>query len=495
MGLQFHPLANLFPLIEGAAFDELVADVRANGVRERIVILDGKVLDGRNRYRAALAAGLIAEWMGLDTLPKPSAKNLTSFGWRQFDHRADGEPLAWVLSKNLHRRHLSDSQRALIAADIARLPAGRPVEWHREPADNPASLPDLSPVERPAPTQAEAAGLLGVSERSVRTARAVTETGAPELVDAVRRGDVAVSAAAEVAKLPVSEQLAILRSADPRAFARVAREKRDEAGAARALQATRKEPDDSLDYFPTPPWATRALLEAAPAIVLHGARVWEPACGEGHIAGVLQEYGALVLSTDVFDYSVDGRSPPGWDRPVDFLGAISDAAKADWIITNPPFGDKLLPFMLKALDRARDGVAMFVRAQSLETVERYTQLYAVRPPTAVMQFVERVPLHKGRWEPEGDTLTMYCWLLWQRGWLAGKPPGLETAYRWIPPGRREALSRPDDVDRFTAHPVLPFAGAVAPPKPHPTEPPAEPLPAFLGLAPFDFADFPEERLP
>jgi len=341
------------------------------------------------------------------------------------------------------------------------------------------------------------ASVTGVSERAVQRDAERGKKIADEALDLIRGTPLDKgSYLDEIKKLPVSEQLAIVRRdvawQEQRAQAPAAK---PEINGARALQATRKEPDDSLDYFPTPPWATRALLEAAPAIVLHGARVWEPACGEGHIAGVLQEFGAHVLSTDVFDYSVEGRSPPGWDRTVDFLSAVSSAAKADWIITNPPFGDRLLPFMLKALDRARDGVAMFVRSQSLETIERYTQLYAVRPPTAVMQFVERVPLHKGRWEPEGDTLTMYCWLVWQRGWLGGKPPGLETAYRWIPPGRREALSRPDDMDRFTAHPVLPFAGAVAPPKPHPTEPPAEPLPAFLGLAPFDFADFPEERLP
>lgn len=202
MSLPFHPLANLFPLIEGREFDELVADVRAHGLREEIVLLDGMILDGRNRYRAALAAGVDPVLMDFNGPLAP----------RMF---AGLDPLAWVLSKNLHRRHLNESQRAMVAARLANLDQGRP-------SDKPANLPDL-----PAVKQDQAAQLLHVSERSVRTARQVQEQGAGELVEKVERGEVAVSAAAEVAKLPVTEQLEILRNADPRALARIARERRD----------------------------------------------------------------------------------------------------------------------------------------------------------------------------------------------------------------------------------------------------------------------------
>jgi hypothetical protein len=94
--LPFHSLADAFPLIEGDDFDELVADIKAHGLIEPIVLLDGRILDGRNRYRACLAAG---------TEPK----------FRQF---TGDDPVAYVVSSNIHRRHLclsAEQKRSLIA--------------------------------------------------------------------------------------------------------------------------------------------------------------------------------------------------------------------------------------------------------------------------------------------------------------------------------------------------------------------------------------------
>jgi hypothetical protein len=448
--LEFHPLANLFPLLEGAEFEALVADIKANGIHDEIVMHEGKILDGRNRYRAGIAAGVIEA----DIDGKP--------GWIFAEYERDifvegnaPKPLDWVLSKNLHRRHLSESQRAMVAAKLANMPSGTRTDL--EPR---ANLHEVSADE--------AAEKLNVSPRSVKTAKSVQRDGAPELIEAVETGEVAVSAAAELAKLPADEQAEILRTADPKALAKLAKERRHEragdSGAsvngARSIMAGRREPDDSLDYFPTPPWATRALLEdVLPHLGIDPFKlgfVWEPACGEGHISGVLAEYGLAVTATDIFDYSVDGWQPPGWAETFDFLD--DDAVvpiSADWIITNPPFGDKALPFVLDALALARTGVAMFFRQQWLEGIERYEDLFEHQPPTLYAQFTERVNLCKGRWDPAGTTATAYCWLVWI------KDMGPQPVF-WIPPGRRSEHFRADDEARFTAHPVVaPSASLIA----------------------------------
>jgi hypothetical protein len=215
---------------------------------------------------------------------------------------------------------------------------------------------------------------------------------------------------------------------------------------ARAIMGSRQEPDDSLDYFPTPPWATRALMEYALGFWdgpdgYANYSVFEPACGEGHIAEVLGEYFGRVTATDVFDYGYG-------DGVGDFLRRASmESIQSDWIVTNPPFGDKTEGFVLRALDLATVGVAMFVRMQWLETIGRYEAIFRDRPPTRIAFFCERVNLCKGRWEPEGSTATAYIWLIWIKG---AKP----QAPFWIPPGCRESLTRSDDAERFTAHPVI-----------------------------------------
>lgn len=209
---------------------------------------------------------------------------------------------------------------------------------------------------------------------------------------------------------------------------------------ARAIMGSRAEPDDSLDYFPTPPWATRALMERVFGVDVRHLTACEPACGEGHIAEVLQEYFGLVIATDIHDY--------GYGTVADFLDEETHV-HADWIITNPPFGDKAEAFVLRAIERARCGVAMFLRLQWLETVGRYERIFKPYPPAVIAQFAERVPLCKGRWNPEGDTATAYLWIVWDKRPRADG----ETRFLWIPPGQRDALTRADDVQRFTANPV------------------------------------------
>jgi hypothetical protein len=128
-----------------------------------------------------------------------------------------------------------------------------------------------------------------------------------------------------------------------------------------AVMAQRREGQDSLDDFPTPPWATRALIEH----VLGGKKrvksqaCLEPACGAGHMAKMLAEYFGKVTAADIHAYGYGGVR--------DFLATPQETNAVDWIITNPPFrlGED---FTLRALKLARRGVAMVTRARSSSKV-------------------------------------------------------------------------------------------------------------------------------
>lgn len=203
-----------------------------------------------------------------------------------------------------------------------------------------------------------------------------------------------------------------------------------------AVAAQRTEPADSLDFFPTPPWATRAFIEHVAKPILESRSydlVLEPACGEGHMAAILGEYFAFVLANDVHDY--------GFGKVSDFIRDDRHIAVESpvWSFTNPPF-NLAVQFARKALAISTGGVALLVRTQWLHTIERF-ELFSEFPPFVIAYYVERVPMHRGRWEPEGSTATDYCWVCWKHG---AEP----RAPLWIPPGQRVALTRPGDAARF-----------------------------------------------
>src|SRR5690606_36085370 len=155
----------LFPMMDDDAFNALVEDIKINGVREPIVFIGNEILDGRNRYTAARQLGIeypVTEYTGAD-------------------------PLGFVVSLNLKRRHLTESQRAMLASKLANMRQGA-----RTDTEHRANLHEVS--------AADAGRMLNISERSVETAKQVHESGTPELVKAVETGKVSVSGAALIAK-------------------------------------------------------------------------------------------------------------------------------------------------------------------------------------------------------------------------------------------------------------------------------------------------------
>jgi ParB-like chromosome segregation protein Spo0J len=154
---EFHPLAELFPMLdkESRSFKGLVEDIKANRQYEPIWLLEGKILDGRNRYNAC-------QHLGKEVVARDYVGN---------------DPIGFVLSVNLHRRHLNTSQRAMVAAKLATFTHGG----------------DRSKAPIGGLTDAEAAKLLNVGERSVERARQVLAKGDPSLIDAVEQGETSVT--------------------------------------------------------------------------------------------------------------------------------------------------------------------------------------------------------------------------------------------------------------------------------------------------------------
>jgi ParB-like chromosome segregation protein Spo0J len=229
---RFHPLVEIFPEMEKHAFAELVADIKANGIREPVTVHKNQILDGRNRWLACEVLGI----------PCPQ---------RAYEGK-ESDLLAFVFSKNFHRRHLDASQRAMIAAKIANMSHGGDRK-----SDQAAALPLVS--------QAEAGKRADVSERSVRDAVKVIAKAEPEVATAVGQGEgkIPVSAAAKIAAHPPEVQrqavAAIAGGAKPAAVVRALPASAGKVGPGK--EAVRTTRGDASDTPPIPRWVWGHLLE------------------------------------------------------------------------------------------------------------------------------------------------------------------------------------------------------------------------------------------
>ena len=208
-----------------------------------------------------------------------------------------------------------------------------------------------------------------------------------------------------------------------------------------AVMAQRAELKNSLDDFPTPPWATRALIEhvIASKDLLGLMTCLEPACGRGHMSVTLAHYFREIASFDVFEYGFGGIA--------DFLKVKHPDQSYDWVITNPPFrlGED---FISRSMKIARHGVAMLTRTVFIESVGRYERLFKSNPPSRFAQFTERVPMVKGRVDKKASTATGYAWLVWEKSQL-----GRGSKLMWIPPCRK-MLEREGDYQQAPRTPNL-----------------------------------------
>jgi ParB-like chromosome segregation protein Spo0J len=274
MDLEFHELADAFPTLDPKEIMALADDIAENTQHEPIVIFEGKVLDGRNRYRACLAAGV-----------EPSS--------REFDGDFDAAR-RFVISSNLHRRHLTVEQRSVAAAKLANMVVGGDTR-----SDHSANLRNGSI------SQSDAAEMLGVSTRSVTSASKVLKDGAPELVTAMESGEVKVSTAAELVGLPAAEQKKIV-AAGAKAVKKAAKARRD---------AKRKTPE----------------TKAAEYLAAHGG---------GAVVGGLRAEQSPVMAE--IDKMLDDAKAPTADELLANIKPSLDAMTDDALIT---FRDVLADYM------------------------------------------------------------------------------------------------------------------------------------------------------
>ena len=170
---------------------------------------------------------------------------------------------------------------------------------------------------------------------------------------------------------------------------------------------------DGPDFFPTPAWATRALVDNE----RFDGEIWECACGDGEMARVLEEAGHKVRATDLY--------PRGYgEAGIDFLKATR---KTDNIVTNPPY-NVAEAFVAQGLNLARKKFALLLRLAFLEGANRADTIFLKHPPSRVWVFSERITFYMRGAERSGSGTTAYAWFVWDKD---GQGP---TELRWLKPG-------------------------------------------------------------
>jgi hypothetical protein len=173
------------------------------------------------------------------------------------------------------------------------------------------------------------------------------------------------------------------------------------------------------DFFPTPAWATFALVENE----RFSGDVWECACGDGAMSRVLEQASRSVFSSDLY--------PRGYGNVgLDFL---DPARSADNIVTNPPY-NCAEGFVASGVKHARRKFALLLRLAFLEGANRANTIFAKCPPSRVWVFSERITFYPSGIDPKGSGTTAYAWFVWDKDAPSG------TELKWFRPGYKARFS-------------------------------------------------------
>lgn len=176
---------------------------------------------------------------------------------------------------------------------------------------------------------------------------------------------------------------------------------------------------DGPDFFPTPSWATHALIDNES----FSGEIWESACGNGAMSKVLEQTGQQVVSSDLYDRGYG-------DSGVDFL---TTSKRAKNIITNPPY-NAAESFVRSGLEAASEKFALLLRLAFLEGSNRQRTIFTNSPPARVWVFSERITFYPEGAEIKGSGTTAYAWFVWDKNASGG------TELKWFRPGYKAKYS-------------------------------------------------------
>lgn len=176
---------------------------------------------------------------------------------------------------------------------------------------------------------------------------------------------------------------------------------------------------DGPDFYPTPAWATHALIDNE----TFTGTIWECACGDGSMSKVLALTGNRVISSDLYDR---GFGETGYDF-------LKTTRQVDNIITNPPF-NSAEGFVRTALRQSNRKFAFLLRLAFLEGANRSNTIFSVCPPSRVWVFSERITFYPSGANRTGSGTTAYAWFVWDKEHSG--PPELA----WLKPGYKAKFS-------------------------------------------------------
>ena len=355
---SLHPACKLFPKLGQQELHELADDIKANGLQNPIVLIDGKILDGRNRHAACKIAKVkprFEQWNG------------------------SGSPVEWVISQNLMRRHLTASQRAVIALDILPLlEKEAKVRQKLSRGRGKKGRNKFRTFSQNGEATEIAARFTRSNSRYVKLVKSIKES-APELVAKIRSGELNVLEAMRMTGNEVNDPTELEGEDGKRPAKNHWQQKRNGAG-------------DPLILHPTPPHVTEALLVREQ----FKGSILEPACGDGSMADVLRDHGYKVRATDI-------------NNGHDFMVRRSKAAN---IVTNPPYGQSMAEaFVRHAMKLAENKIAVLVPFYFLEGVQRYSLFSDPNWPVKAVYIFSRRPTFGDHDDPAPFGS---IWVVWDR---------------------------------------------------------------------------------